>query len=296
MTRELTRVGNASSLHGSGRAARRIVEESREAIAARRRSPAGRGDLHLRRHRGRQPRGQGRLLVPGRRGTRGLASSPRPSSIHAVLDSVGWLAQDEPAPSSSWSGSTESAGSIWPGWPRRVTETTAVVSVMWANNEVGTVQPVTEIAALAARPRGDLAQRRGAGGRPPARRLRRERSRPDDLHRPQARRPVRDRRAARPPRGRAHHRPARRRTGARRPVRHARRRRGRRLRGRGRRGRGPAGEPRRRGCGRFASRSGRRGPGGRARRACSRCSLDPADEPAGGAQPRLPGLRRPTRC
>jgi cysteine desulfurase len=35
MTRELTRVGNASSLHGSGRTARRVVEESREAIAAR---------------------------------------------------------------------------------------------------------------------------------------------------------------------------------------------------------------------------------------------------------------------
>src|SRR5437762_683967 len=34
MTRELTRVGNASSLHGSGRSARRVVEESREAIAA----------------------------------------------------------------------------------------------------------------------------------------------------------------------------------------------------------------------------------------------------------------------
>jgi len=34
MTRELTRVGNASSLHASGRSARRIVEESREAIAA----------------------------------------------------------------------------------------------------------------------------------------------------------------------------------------------------------------------------------------------------------------------
>ena len=34
MTRELTRVGNASSLHASGRAARRVVEESREAIAA----------------------------------------------------------------------------------------------------------------------------------------------------------------------------------------------------------------------------------------------------------------------
>ena len=35
MTRELTRVGNASSLHGSGRAARRVVEEARELIAAR---------------------------------------------------------------------------------------------------------------------------------------------------------------------------------------------------------------------------------------------------------------------
>jgi cysteine desulfurase len=34
MTRELTRVGNASSLHASGRSARRVVEESREAIAA----------------------------------------------------------------------------------------------------------------------------------------------------------------------------------------------------------------------------------------------------------------------
>ena len=34
MSRELTRVGNASSLHGSGRAARRVVEDGREAIAA----------------------------------------------------------------------------------------------------------------------------------------------------------------------------------------------------------------------------------------------------------------------
>jgi cysteine desulfurase len=34
MTRELTTVGNASSLHASGRSARRIVEESREVIAA----------------------------------------------------------------------------------------------------------------------------------------------------------------------------------------------------------------------------------------------------------------------
>ena len=35
LTRELTRVGNASALHGSGRAARRVVEDCRELIAAR---------------------------------------------------------------------------------------------------------------------------------------------------------------------------------------------------------------------------------------------------------------------
>src|ERR687893_974535 len=33
MTRELGRPGNASSLHGSGRAARKVVEEARESIA-----------------------------------------------------------------------------------------------------------------------------------------------------------------------------------------------------------------------------------------------------------------------
>jgi cysteine desulfurase len=34
MSAQLARLGNASSLHGSGRAARRVVEESRETIAA----------------------------------------------------------------------------------------------------------------------------------------------------------------------------------------------------------------------------------------------------------------------
>src|SRR5687768_14372922 len=33
MTAQLQRTGNASSLHGSGRAARRVVEESRETVA-----------------------------------------------------------------------------------------------------------------------------------------------------------------------------------------------------------------------------------------------------------------------
>ena len=62
MTRELTWVGNASSLHASGRSARRVVEESREAIAAQS-GKSGRVDLHQRRHRVGQSGYQGSLLV-----------------------------------------------------------------------------------------------------------------------------------------------------------------------------------------------------------------------------------------
>ena len=72
----------------------------------------------------------------------------------AVLDSVGWLAQDEAARVEFIS--VDRSGRIdLPRLVEAVDETTAVVSVMWANNEVGTVQPVTGIAALA-RDRGAI--------------------------------------------------------------------------------------------------------------------------------------------
>ena len=41
----------------------------------------------------------------------------------------------------------------------------ALVSVMWVNNEIGTIQPIAEIAALAHASRGAVPLRRGAGGR-----------------------------------------------------------------------------------------------------------------------------------
>ena len=70
----------------------------------------------------------------------------------AVLDSVDWLAQDEGAEVELVGG--RPIGRIdLARLAEAVTETTAVVSVMWANNEVGTVQPVTEIAGLARRAR-----------------------------------------------------------------------------------------------------------------------------------------------
>ena len=70
---------------------------------------------------------------------------------HAVLDSVRWLSQTEGA-RADWLG-VDAVGAIQPQMLRAALEvdpaSAAVVSVMWANNEVGTVQPVPELAAVA---------------------------------------------------------------------------------------------------------------------------------------------------
>ena len=117
---------------------------------------------------------------------------------------------------------------------------------MWANNEVGTLQPIDEVVALAAAARHPRAHRRDPGGRARC---------PvdfaasgvdaDDADRAQGRWPVRRRRARRTPRARGHRDAARRRPGARHPLRHARRAGDRRLRGGGRGRRQAAGRARR---------------------------------------------------
>ncbi len=50
ITSHLRDVGNPSSLHASGRHARRVVEESRETDRAGTELPSGRGRVHLGRH------------------------------------------------------------------------------------------------------------------------------------------------------------------------------------------------------------------------------------------------------
>lgn len=143
--------GNPSSLHASGRAARRIVEEARESIA---------DDLRTRPSAVVFTSGgteSDNLAVKGlywaRRARLGLDEPFLVASAvehHAVLDPVEWL------------GKHENADILWlPVDARgrvnvsRLAEhladnarRTALVTVMWANNEVGTVQPVGEIAAL----------------------------------------------------------------------------------------------------------------------------------------------------
>ncbi|TWS19448.1 cysteine desulfurase [Tsukamurella asaccharolytica] len=145
--------GNASSQHGSGRRARRILEESRESIA---------------RELGARPSevvftGGGteavNLAVKGLYWARRAANPDAVTVIasavehHAVLDAIAWLGEHEGAvvrllpvdhrglvdPADLRSALEEAAGTV------------ALVSVMWANNEVGTMQPIAELATECAR-------------------------------------------------------------------------------------------------------------------------------------------------
>jgi cysteine desulfurase len=147
MTRELTRVGNASSLHASGRSARRVVEESREAIAAQ----VGASPAELIFTSGGTESDnlaiKGAFWSGAEVGRRRVVTSTL--EHHAVLESVAWLGHSTAAEISYVP--VDAAGRVeLSALAGAVDARTALVSVMWANNEVGTLQPVLQIAAAAA--------------------------------------------------------------------------------------------------------------------------------------------------
>ncbi|XVU24431.1 cysteine desulfurase family protein [Actinoplanes sp. CA-054009] len=145
-------VGNPSSLHAAGRHARRLVEESRERIAA---SLGARPSEVVFTSGGTES---------DNLATKGIFWARRSSSLnhnrvvasavehHAVMDAVEWLDTHEGA-QVSWL-PVDSGGRVDPAALSAVidqyADEIAVISVQWANNEVGTVQPVHELAALAA--------------------------------------------------------------------------------------------------------------------------------------------------
>lgn len=147
VTRELTKVGNASSLHASGRSARRVVEEARESIAA-----------HLGAHPTELIFTSGgtesdNLAVKGafwsgaEVGRRRVVTSA--IEHHAVLDSVAWLDRSVSAEVSYVP--VDAAGRLdLETLASTVDADTCLVSVMWANNEVGSLQAIPQIAAIAA--------------------------------------------------------------------------------------------------------------------------------------------------
>jgi len=145
---EATRhVGNPSSLHTSGRHARRLVEESRERIAAALRVrpsavifTAGGTEADNLAIKGlywsrRRVTGANRILL---------------STVehHAVLDPVQWLVEDQEA-QVGWL-AVDALGRVDVHEVERALSEgdVALCTVMWANNEVGTVQPVARLAEI----------------------------------------------------------------------------------------------------------------------------------------------------
>ncbi|WP_375489102.1 cysteine desulfurase family protein [uncultured Jatrophihabitans sp.] len=150
VTQAMGRVGNPSSLHAAGRQARRHVEESRETIAA---SIGARPSEVIFTAGGTE---SDNLAVKGIYWSR--RADPRRRRVivsavehHAVLDAVDWLVAHEGAeavvlpvdaaavldPATLAAAIADDPGSV------------ALISVMWANNEVGTVQDIAALAALA---------------------------------------------------------------------------------------------------------------------------------------------------
>ncbi|SDX81982.1 cysteine desulfurase [Geodermatophilus africanus] len=150
MTGQLGRVGNASSLHASGRAARRVAEQSRERLAE---ALGARPSEVLFTGGGTE---SDNLAVKGLFWARRDADSRRrrivvsPAEHHAVLDSVEWLAKHDGA-DVTWL-PVEPTGRITPGALRAALgsgEDVALASVMWANNEIGTVSDLAALADVA---------------------------------------------------------------------------------------------------------------------------------------------------
>jgi cysteine desulfurase len=152
MTEELAQLGNPSSLHNAGRRARRVVEESRELIAE---AYGARPSEVVFTSGGTEADNlavkglywASKAADPRRRRVLGTATEH-----HAVLDSMRWLAEHDGA-EADWL-AVDTAGVLSPATLATVVErdpaSVGVISVMWVNNEVGTVQPIAELASVAA--------------------------------------------------------------------------------------------------------------------------------------------------
>ncbi|MGE5137471.1 MAG: cysteine desulfurase family protein [Gemmatimonadota bacterium] len=151
MAEELAQLGNPSSLHNAGRRARRVVEESREQLAE---AYGARPSEVIFTSGGTEA---DNLAVKGlywaRRAEDGRRRRVLATEVehHAVLDSVEWLAAHQGA-EAGWL-PVDGTGLLTPQALREAIGddpgSVAMISVMWANNEVGTVQPVAGLAAVA---------------------------------------------------------------------------------------------------------------------------------------------------
>jgi cysteine desulfurase len=148
----LGELGNPSSLHTAGRVARRRVEESRESLAA---ALGARPSEVIFTAGGTE---SDNLAIKGIYWARRTEDPRRRRLIasavehHAVLDAIEWLVTHEAA-EVSWlpvDGTGLVAADALRAAIDEDPDSVALVTVMWANNEVGTVQPIARLAAVAA--------------------------------------------------------------------------------------------------------------------------------------------------
>ena len=152
MTAQFAAAGNASSLHAAGRRARRTVEEARETLAD---ALGARPSEVVFTSGGTEA---DNLAVKGLYWARRDADPARtrilasPVEHHAVLDAVDWLGEHEGATVEYLP--VDSYGRVLPETLReaigRNPHDVALATVMWANNEIGTILPVRELAEVAA--------------------------------------------------------------------------------------------------------------------------------------------------
>ncbi|HJE59481.1 MAG TPA: cysteine desulfurase [Nocardiopsis listeri] len=152
ITARLGALGNPSSLHGHGRAARRTVEEARESIAA----AVGATPHEVVFTAGGTE--SNNIAIKGLYWARNAEDPARTRILisavehHAALDPARWMADHQGAVYEELP--VDAVGRVGPSALRAAIErdpgSVAVVSVMWANNEIGTLQPVRELAAVAA--------------------------------------------------------------------------------------------------------------------------------------------------
>lgn len=149
--RESSQVGNASSLHGAGRRARKVVEESREKLAA---AVGAKPQEIIFTASGTEANN---LAVKGMywnartksEDKRAIASTP--IEHHAILDPLEWLEREDGATlhlaqvDSDGVAKVENVADIFSEHGREI----SFLTIMHSNNEVGAIQPVSECAAIA---------------------------------------------------------------------------------------------------------------------------------------------------
>ncbi len=149
--RESSQVGNASSLHGAGRRARKVVEESREKLAA---AVGAKPQEIIFTASGTEANN---LAVKGIYwNVRGKivdksAIASTPIEHHAILDPLEWLEREDGATlhlaqvDSAGVTNVDSVAEIFSQHSQQI----SLLTIMHSNNEVGALQPVAECVAIA---------------------------------------------------------------------------------------------------------------------------------------------------